>query len=111
MAQQCAECKRDILTTRWSPSKSKWIGVECGCASQRLQGSVNSPFSDLVLDHVHDEAGRPVRVTSIHQLREAEKRYNFSHVVANQNEANIHTPKQSAAYNVGDAYRRKFGRS
>lgn len=100
MANVCSQCSKDVHRTRWSPGLSKWIGVDCGCLrEQALQTTVN-PFSDLVLDHVFDERGQKVRVTSIHQLREAEKRYHFSHHVANSMEANFNSPTQQQAYSV-----------
>jgi hypothetical protein len=88
------------------------VGIDCGCLREQVEKSAGlNLFSDLTLEHVHDERGKPIRVTSIHQLREAEKRYQFSHHVANSMEKNFETPRQQRTYSVADLYQRKFARS
>lgn len=61
-----------------------------------------NPFSELVIDAIHDEQGRPLRVTSARQLREAEKRYHFSSVIANWAERDFDKPPQQQKGSVGD---------
>lgn len=64
-------------------------------------------FADLTLDHVHDEQGRPLRVTSVRQLREAEKKYHFRSLVAHENEANFDKPPQQQTGTVFDVMTRE----
>ena len=65
--------------------------------------AVATPLSELVMDHVHDELGRPLRVTSLRQLREAEQRLHFRSIVANEDSANFDTPPKS---DKGDMFQR-----
>lgn len=109
MANLCGNCGTSVHRTRWSPSKEKFVGVDCGCLREQIVQSCATPFSDLTLDHIHNEAGQPIRVTSIHQLREAEKKYNFVHHVANHNEANFGVTKQQERYTVQGRMDRRFG--
>jgi hypothetical protein len=103
----CEKCEQPIYRQRFVAGE--WIGVDCGCAkADAIIRSTANPYSDLTLDHIYNEKGEKVRVTSVHQLREAEKRYEFSHHVANHYEKNWDTPKQQQVYQVGDRYRRKF---
>lgn len=53
-----------------------------------------NPYADLTLEHVLDEQGKPVRVTSRRQLEQAEKRYNFRSLVAHTNSDNFDKPPQ-----------------
>lgn len=53
-----------------------------------------NPFSALRLDHVHNELGQPVEVTSLRQLQQAEKHYKFKSLVANEREADFDKPPQ-----------------
>lgn len=64
------------------------------CRSPRLHQSVANPFSSLRLDHATDEQGQPVEVSSLGQLREAEKRYHFKSLVANECSADFDKPPQ-----------------
>lgn len=61
-------------------------------------------FSELTLDHVTGEDGKPVRVTSLRQLREAEKRYGFRSVVANSDEKNFDNPNAIKRQMPNDAF-------
>jgi hypothetical protein len=55
---------------------------------------VANPFAALRLDHVHDEFGSPLEVTSLRQLQAAEKQYKFRSLVANEREADFDKPPQ-----------------
>lgn len=97
----CDTCGKPVYRTKYFASCGKFIGVDCGCCSlERAVLSVNGSFSDLTLEHIHDESGKPVHVTSLRQLREAEKRYHFSHRVANYDGENINIPEQQKVYTV-----------
>lgn len=51
--------------------------------------SVANPYSDLVIETVTGEDGKPLRVTSKRQLLEAEKKYHFRSTVAHMEEKNF----------------------
>ncbi len=73
-------------------ARGEWI-YECRvCTHPPVLSGAVTPFSELQLDHVHDEFGQPVRVTSLRQLREAEKRYHFRSCIANTDEENFDKP-------------------
>lgn len=65
-------------------------------------GHGESMFADLTIDHVTDEFGKPVRVTSRRQLHEAEKRYRFQHHAANHDQANWDKPPQPQSGSIQD---------
>lgn len=55
----------------------------------------------MILDHVTDEeTGKPLRITSARQLREAEKRYKFRSLVGHTEEANFDKPPQGEKRNL-----------
>lgn len=110
MAQTCDGCGDPVFRTRLIGGK--FLGIGCRCAREiRAALSVTNPFGDLTLDHVHDERGKPVRVTSLRQLGEAEKRHNFSSVVLASDARNVDTPLQQRAPSMSDLYgQRKFSR-
>jgi hypothetical protein len=103
MAAICTTCSRSTIhyKQKLAPegAASKWIITCHACANPRHSELTANPLGDLTLTHVTDEAGQPVRVTSLRQLREAEKRYHFSSVVANSDAANFDTPP---AHTSGD---------
>ena len=41
------------------------------------RANCTNPFENFTLEHVRDERGQKVKVNSLKELREAEKRYNF----------------------------------
>ena len=87
-----------------------FFGIDCGCAGMtaiRKEAGQN-PYSDLTLDHVHDERGNKVRVTSSRQLSEAQNRYEFASVVHSMNSDNIDRAPAQRPMTVGDVYKRKF---
>jgi hypothetical protein len=72
------------------------------CRSPRLRPqSVANPFADLTLEHVHDDHGAPLRVTSLRRLQQAEQRHRFRSLVANTREAEFDKPPQTR---VGDLF-------
>ena len=106
MANNCDKCGQPCHRTRFTGGQ--YIGIDCGCLrEQRTQSAVN-PFGELELDHVHDEYGKKVRVTSLRQLQEAEKRYNFASVVANFDDSHVNDAPQQKVFSVADVYRSKF---
>ncbi len=113
MAQQCESCGVDNYRVTYVASKKQWLGTECGCLRLQVLRDMDNPFAttgELVLQHVHDSEGRPVRVTSLRELRQAETKHNFEHVASNNDRANWDKPKQQPAYQVADHYVPKFPR-
>lgn len=105
----CDRCKALVYKTRFVGGE--FIGVDCGCvAADRVQRSCVNVYGDLVLDHVHDESGNKVRITSSRQLAEAEVRFNFSSCVRNMEAKNFDAPPQARRQGIGETYQRKFSR-
>ena len=69
--------------------------------------SVANPYSEMVIDHVTAEDGRPLRVTSKRQLLEAEKKYHFRSLVAHTDEANFDKPPQRQTPNLAEVMTRE----
>lgn len=112
MSQICGQCNLPVFRTRFSGGK--WLGVDCGCSRETVIVDPDNPFStagELILEHIYDENGKPLRVTSRRQLEEAESRYHFNHIPTNMDRENWDKPKQQQAYTVGDHYQRKFARA
>lgn len=113
--QKCGECGADVYRTRFKQTASKWVGVDCGCARGALQMvDMDNPFrndGELVLQHVHGDDGKPLRVTSMRQLAAAQKEHHFNHIPSNMDRANWDTPKQQVFQSVSDRYKRRFARS
>lgn len=89
------------------------VGYDCRCAKTPVAIDYDNPFrneGELRLNHVHDEQGKPLRVTSRRQLEEAQKKHNFNHVPTNMDKANWDSPKQQPVYTINDLYKRKFNR-
>lgn len=57
----------------------------------------------MELEHAHDEMGNPVRVTSLRQLQDAERRYGFKSLVANEREADFDKPPQHRQKDLHEA--------
>ena len=83
------------------------------CRNPRLRESVFNPFAALELEHVSDDMGQPLRVSSLRQLREAEKRYEFKSLVANERESDFDKPPQhrqkSLVEQMSEPYRDEEG--
>jgi len=112
MSQACGGCGESVFRARFSGGK--WLGVDCGCSRESIVVDADNPFrasGELVLEHVHDTDGKPLRVTSMRQLEAAQNRLHFNHIPSNMDRANWDRPKQQQAYTVGDLYRRKFARA
>jgi hypothetical protein len=105
---KCGNCGKDVARQRFLQESLKWVGVDCGCVRALAIANLANPWSDLTLQHIHDEQGKPIRVTSIHQLREAEKRYEFKHHLANSNSEHFNIPPTHKPQTVLDRYERKF---
>lgn len=83
-------------------------GEECGCArSYRIKMAFN-PFNGLVLQHAHDEFGKPLQVSSVGQLSRLESRYGFEHVVLNYDGSSQNDPPQQRPVTMERLYQRKF---
>ncbi len=106
MANNCGKCGQPCYRTRFIGGE--FLGIDCGCLQERRAQSAVVAFGELTLDHIHDERGHKVRVTSLRQLQEAEKRYNFASVVANYDARNVDTPPQQKVFGVSDVYKTKF---
>lgn len=106
MANVCDACGESVFKTRFTAGK--FIGLDCGCLREQHIKSAVNPFSDLTLEHISDEFGNKVRVTSLRQLQEAEKRYNFASAVANFDESHVNDAPQQKVFSVRDMYREKF---
>lgn len=48
-----------------------------------------NPFSEMIIETVTGEDGKPLRITSRRQLHEAEKKYHFRSTVGHMDEANF----------------------
>ena len=109
MARACDNCGC-TTNSRLRLQGGKFLGVDhCRCArAARARQSVNNPFGDLTLEHVKEEFGNPVHVSSIRQLEQAERRLNFSSVILAQDERNIDAPPIQRTITVDSLYRRKF---
>lgn len=102
----CDKCNEVVYRTRFIGGR--FLGLDCNCVREaRIQSCINV-YSDLTLDHISDEMGNKVRVTSARQLSEAEKRYNFSSVALNMDSKNFDAPPQARVSTVTDHYQRKF---
>jgi hypothetical protein len=107
MAQTCQGCGKDSYRVRLVGKR--FLGVDC-CIREVFIASTANPYGDLTLNHIHDEKGQPVRVTSSRQLAEAEVRFNFSSCVRNMEQKNFDAPPQARRQGIGETYQRKFDR-
>ena len=90
----CSRCGHDTPSFRVRLTSFGPQTICRHCSSPHPRESVANPFSALRLDHAYDESGNPVEVTSLRQLQEAEKRYKFKSLVANEREADFDKPPQ-----------------
>lgn len=102
MSIKCDSCGEEtsVYTVRFYNER---LHQECKvCTQPRHSGysSTVNPYSDLTLDHCLDDQNRPVRVTSRRQLEQAEKKYHFKSLVANQWEENFDKPPQQRKMNA-----------
>lgn len=73
------------------------------CQRPKLRESAANPFADLTLEHVHGHDDRPLHVTSLRDLRRAEKEFKFKSLVANERECDFDKPPQKEAVNLCEA--------
>lgn len=109
MAQTCDACKE--ITYRVRFIGGQWLGLDCRCVREAVAVDMDNPFrsdGELVLSHVHDEQGKPLRVTSRRQLEEAQSKLHFNHVPSNMDKANWDRPKQQKFYTVRDLVEKRF---
>lgn len=62
------------------------------CTRPRLRDSVANPYQNLELEHVHDDAGQPLRVSSLRQLDQAQRQHHFQHWATSADSVNIDKP-------------------
>ena len=106
MANVCDNCGESVFRSRFIGGR--YLGMDCGCLREQRIKSAITAFGELTLEHVHTEDGKPLRITSLRQLQEAEKRYNFASVVANFDAENAEQAPQQKVFSVRDMYREKF---
>lgn len=110
--QKCEACSESVYRTRFQSSTGRWLGVDCKCAhGPQLMVDMDNPFrneGELRLQHVHDDDGRPLRVTSMRQLEAAQSKYHFNHIPTNMDRGNWDSPKQQKFTTVSDRYKRRF---
>lgn len=96
MALKCDDCGRDAAKYSLRFRAGKQV-VRChACANPKHAAlSCYNPFAELTLDHAHDLDGKPIHVTSLRQLRQAETRYKFRSLVANERAADFDKPPQT----------------
>jgi hypothetical protein len=110
----CDECGKAIYRKIFDGNE--WRGVDCGCYSKSCHRStveapaIDTTYDGLVLEHVHGDDGKPLRVTSSRQLAQAEQRHNFISVVRNMDAQNFNDAPQQKVFRVEDVYKRKFER-
>lgn len=94
--EQCHTCGQTSTqyTTKFRGDKVLYYCKPCEHPVHSDLNLGKSLFGDLTLDHVMDEFGKPVRVTSRRQLLEAEKRYKFRSLIGHSDEANFDKPPQ-----------------
>lgn len=102
--EQCNKCGHQT-TSYTMRFRAGSIQYECHvCEHPPISDArVANPYGDMVIDHVLDEeTGKPLRVTSSRQLREAEKRYHFRSLVAHTNEADFDKPPQTNQASIAE---------
>ena len=72
------------------------------------RGACANPYENLVLDHVRDAKGRPVRINSLKELRAAEKAFNFVHALSNDDDISAPPQHESWAGDVRRDYQWKW---
>jgi hypothetical protein len=108
MSQTCDGCGTVVYRMRFMAIQKKWLGFDCGClAADRIPKGTGNPF-DITFDHVADELGGHLHVSSIRELEAAEKRLGFQSVVLNSDAQNFDDPPQQREVTVSDLVKRKF---
>lgn len=88
MATQCDSCKKVVYRRIFDDKTREFVGVDCGCVQERhVRNSCQDPFSGLVLEHVHDENGKPMRFENLRQLAAFEQRTGQVHAVLSHSES------------------------
>lgn len=98
----CDECQREADHYVRKLTKTGFRTQCRACKTGRVRPSVYSPFAEMSLDHVRDAHDRPVRVTSLRQLREIEKKHHCVSLVANADEKHFDDPPQKKSPTVGE---------
>lgn len=97
------------------PTLKMFLGIgpgSCQCAEKHLghaprTSSTANPF-EITFQHVNDEFGNPLKVSSIRQLEAAEKRLGFQSVVLNSDAQNFDDPPQQRKIEMRDLHNWKF---
>jgi hypothetical protein len=90
----CDTCRNECDSYTRKATRSGMKTVCRRCQTGRSRPSVYNPFCDLELTHVRDANDRPIRVTSLRQLREVEKQHKCVSLVANADEKHFDEPPQ-----------------
>jgi hypothetical protein len=95
MAAICESCGEETprYVMKFYSGKAHYTCHVCEHPRHSVPRCTN-PYSDMVIDHVVTEEGKPLRVTSRRQLEAAEKRYHFRSLVAHTDSANFDKPPQ-----------------
>lgn len=104
MSATCQSCNHEVQRYVTKFHASGAITTTCHTCEHPVHSSTVGaiPSDGLVLDHVLDESGKPVRVTSLRQLREAETRYHFRSLIGHTDEANFDKPPQQPTGTIAD---------
>jgi putative FmdB family regulatory protein len=100
----CPQCHSKNI--EWQPSVFSFKFKSNPLGSYR--GSCSNPYENLTLQHVRGEDGKPITVHSLKELREAEKKYNFIHAVANDDQIDLPPQNESWAGDVRHDYKWKW---
>ena len=90
----CDSCHNDVDRYKRKMTRSGMKTLCRSCENPRVRPSCFNPFAELELDHVRDHNDRPVRVSSLRQLREVEKQHHCTSLIANSDEAHFDEPPQ-----------------
>jgi len=98
--QVCDRCQ--VPQYRRALRGKEWIGTDCGCLGKdHSADNVNSPYQGLVLEHAHDENGRPIVVNSLRDMSKAEEKYHFVHAVTSYGENYIPPDQKANTFDSG----------
>jgi hypothetical protein len=77
------------------------------CQREALPSSTKNPF-DITFDHVNDEFGQKLHVSSLRELSAAEKRLGFQSVVMNADAQNFDDPPQQKVMDMAAVHQWRY---
>ena len=104
MSILCDDCGHETsrYITKFFGSKVKTTCHVCEHPCHAIAQCKN-PYENLTIDHVIDDhTGKPLRVTSARQLREAEKRLHFRSLIGHTAEADFDKPPQGESRSIAE---------